>query len=223
MQDVDIRSYWILALLLREDKNMDISTYILDILRIIFSWPPMILIVTIILLKSFKISISDLLQRMTKGTFPGFTIEASSSSAQQRGITASSNQMVSQEEKIRQYIRDNPDAVIREYLEIASKFSYERIYNLIYGSQLALLEHLEKCGEGGELYINLNSFYYQFLQKSSLTNVQITEYLGFLVNLKLIEYFNLNSDSKVRITPYGLNFIIYIKNVYSPFYKGKPF
>ncbi|MBN1968352.1 MAG: hypothetical protein JW870_03200 [Candidatus Delongbacteria bacterium] len=204
-------------------KQMDISNYILEILKLIFSWPPMILASVIILLITFKAPISNLIQRITKGTFPGFSIEASATIAQQKEISAPDSQLSSQEDRIRQYIRDNPDAVAREFLEIFNKYTYERLYNVIYGSQLALLEHLEKQGEKGDLYINLNIYYYQFIEKSGLSNVQISEYLGFLVNMKTIEYVSSCNESRVRITPYGLNFIIYIKSIYSPFYKGKPF
>src|SRR5262249_12954686 len=106
-----------------------------------------------------------------------------------------------------------------------SEFStgtYERAFNLIYGTQIQLLQDLATKGTAGEAYTNLAIFYEEFRRRAAdSTNYQMPDYVRFLHQLGFIEYFGEESNFRVRITPTGLGFLSYIRAEYPFFYEQK--
>ena len=200
---------------------MEIAKIVLDYLQTFLSWPVVSAIVIIYFLKLFKEPLSDFFRRMIKGQVYGVALEASSPSEQRKEIKE--GKIPQSQEAIEKYIQENPKEVIKEYLRILQSYWFERAYNLIYGTQISLLEHLSTKGEDGEYYVNLFSFYKEFQDRSQLFSTQMADYIGFLQDMKFIEYAGEGSNLKVKITPFGIDFLSYLKSQYSASYKFRPF
>jgi predicted transcriptional regulator len=85
-----------------------------------------------------------------------------------------------------------------------------------------LLEHLSIKGSEGDKYINLVSFYNEFVKRSSSSSVQMADYLKFLKDTGFIEFVGEGSELSVKIFPYGVDFLSYIKQIYALTYKYRP-
>lgn len=118
------------------------------------------------------------------------------------------------------YVKSHPKETIEEFFTLFDKYKFERIFNIIYGSQISLLEHLSLKGDTGDKYINLYKFYDEFTNKTIPSHPEITEYFGFLESWKLVEASGENMNKGYIITPFGINFLSYIKINYS-LYKYK--
>ena len=195
---------------------MEAAKIILDYIRVIFNWPLVILILGF----AFRGAIGDFFKRLVKGRGYGIELEASVPIEQRKEVKESIPRQP--EDAIEKYIHDNPKEVKKEYLRAFNGYWFERAYNLIYGTQILLLEHLASKSDKGDKYINLTSFYTTFLQKSAL-NTQMADYLGFLVDMGFIEHVGQGNNLITKITPYGLDFLSYIKTQYPLAYKYRVF
>jgi len=101
------------------------------------------------------------------------------------------------------------------------EYWFERTFNIIYGTQIDLLEYLSAKGTDGDRYVNLLVFYNEFVKRSGLASTQMADYLGYLHSMRFVEYRGEGSDLIVKITPYGVNFLSYIKGQYPSTYKYK--
>jgi hypothetical protein len=99
------------------------------------------------------------------------------------------------------------------------QLDFEKIYNGIFGTQIAILDSLIKDTTGGIFYTVIGTVYEQWRQNDDLLkNYPLNDYLQFLVNAGLITFFENNGVRKYRITDKGLDFIGYVeKNKYPKF------
>lgn len=191
---------------------------ILQYIKAFLTWP----VVTLIIAFMFRSAISNFLRRLVKGEGPGgWKLEAATPSEQRREIR--DIPQPKSETESEKYIRENPKAAIKEYIRTFNAYWFERAYNLIYGTQIALLEYLQTKGDRGDKYINLVTFYNDFLRRSRFTGTQMADYLGFLKDTQFIEYAGEDTDITVKITPYGVDFLSYIKIQYRISYKYRVF
>lgn len=87
------------------------------------------------------------------------------------------------------------------------ELQFEQIYNLIFGTQFALLEYL--TNNNG--CISYDSIISQFLNNNfSFNDDFFAKFLGFLVNYNLIE---LDSYKQIKITDKGRVFVYYIRRI----------
>jgi hypothetical protein len=123
------------------------------------------------------------------------------------------------ENQLEVYVREHPADVITEFIQTYNAYFFERTYNNIFGSQIRVLEHLLAKGEEGETYVGLYAFY---AESWTGTTLQFAQYLGFLKSSNFIRY---DGDPiHVRITPYGVDFLSYIKAQYGlGLMSAKPF
>lgn len=199
---------------------MEEAKMILAYLQVLLSWPVITLILGLVFIKLFKESISDFFKRIVKGEAYGVRLEASHPMEQKKETKEAGHPQPDEFEK---YIRENPKAVLTEYLRVFNGYRFERACNIIYGTQVDLLEYLSTKGTDGEKYVNLNQFYNEFLKRSNVATTQMADYIGFLKEMQFIEYLESSNDITVRITPLGINFLSYIKVQYPTSYKYKPF
>lgn len=200
---------------------MDIANVILQYLKVLFSGPIITLILVISFFVLFKDSISDFISRLIKGEAYGVKFQAGNPSEQKK--EAEELPQIKPQDELERYVKDNPKEVIKNLIEISRKFRFERIFNVIYGTQINLLIYLSTKGEPGDKYINLVSYYNDFMIRSRLYSAKIEDYFGFLHTMKLIEFFDEGSNFSVKITPEGINFLSYIKSEYSASFNYKPF
>ena len=123
------------------------------------------------------------------------------------------------ENVIESYIRNNPNEVVMEFQSAYNAYFLERTLNAIFGSQLRLLKHLLVKGDEGDSYAALHSFYAEYWDS---TNLEFAHYLGFLKQSNFIRYEG--DPMRVCITPYGTDFLSYIKSQYAEsFLSAKPY
>ncbi|MEK7165079.1 MAG: hypothetical protein AAB779_03975, partial [Patescibacteria group bacterium] len=171
---------------------MEMANIVLQYLEVFLGWPVVILILGLAFMQWFKKSISSFLERLIVGEAYGVRLEASSPSNQQKELKKEDMPL----QDIEKYIRDNPKEVIRDYQRIFNSYRFERAFNIIYGTQMDLLEHLSTKGDNGDKYVNLILFYNEFIKRSNLTSTHMADYLEFLKNNQFIEYV----DDIVKIT-----------------------
>lgn len=200
---------------------METAEIILKYLQVILGWPVVALILGVIFLKWFKDPISDFFRRVVRGEAYGVKIEASSPSEQRKEVKEIPQPQTY--DQIEKYIKDHPKEVIKEYLRLLNGYWFERAFNIIYGTQMDLLEYLSTKGTKGENYINLVSFYNEFVKRSGLASTQMADYLGFLKDMRFIEFVEENKTWSVKITAYGVDFLSYIKGQYPSSYRYRAF
>ncbi len=198
-------------------RKMEIADLIKRYLEVFLSWPVIILIIFVI----FKNEISDFLKRLVKGEALGMRLEATRPSEQQK--EAKEALPAKTKSEIEAYIRDNPELVSTEYIRLWNGYIFERTFNFIFGTQIDLLEHLLDKGDEGEKYINLAGFYNEHNKRLGKQSIQMADYLGYLKASSFIKYEREGSEFNVTITPYGADFLSYIKTYYSLVYKIKAF
>lgn len=197
--------------------GMEIAKIVLEYLKVLI-WPAVI----IYFLIWYYEALSDFFRRMVRGQVYGVSLEASSPSEQRKEIKEERN--LQSQEAIEKYIRENPKEAIKGYLRVYNNYWFERAFNLIYGTQIALLEHLATRGQDGDTSTTLQLLFYQrFLdinRSAGLLPPKTTwnDYIGFLQNWKFVEL----ADACVKISQFGREFLSYIRSQY-PYYKYKAF
>lgn len=198
---------------------MAIAELVLQYLKALFNWP----LVVLILGFTFKDVFADFFRRLIKGKGYGIEIEASTPTAQRKEAKESIHQSLPQaDDEMERYIQTNPKAVKVEFIKVFNSYWFERAYNLIYGSQIKLLEYLAQKGAAGEKYENLLRFYSEFLEKSR-SGTQMADFIGFLIDMRFVEHLRNGDEITTKITPYGVDFLSYIKTQYSLVYKFRVF
>lgn len=199
---------------------METAEIILRYLQVILGWPVVCLVLGLLFLLLFKQSISDLFRRIFEGEAYGVRFKASNSSEQ--NIETTKKPQLTTQDEFEKYIKENTKEVKEELFRYFNGYWFERTFNRIYGTQIDLLEHLVNNGNQGDKYINLMGFYNEFIKRSRFTT-QLPDYIRFLIEMRLIEVIGEGSESTVKITPHGINFISYIRTQYASTYKYKAF
>ena len=205
---------------------METSNIVLQYLKVFLSWPVITLALVIFFIKLFKDPISDFIRRLIKGEAYGVKFQASSPAEQKKEAEKKEAEEIPQiqsENELERYVKDNPKEAIKNIIDISRKFRFERIFNIIYGTQINLLVHLNTKGETGDKYINLFSYYNDYIARSRLYSAKIEDYFGFLHSMQLIEFFGEGTNFSVRITPEGAHFLSYIRSECPATFNYKPF
>jgi len=127
----------------------------MEILKnVITTWPCVILIFLIFFTILFRKQISDFLARLVNAKIGNLNLAAMKPTEQPKKATKDKFKI-----KAIKYIKSHPEETIKEFFNLLDKYKFEKIFNIIYGSQISLLEHLSLKGETGDTYINLYTFY----------------------------------------------------------------
>ena len=197
---------------------------ILNYVQALVSWPGITLVLGLVAMYQFHDAVLSFLKRRdVKVEAYGWSLTAANPTEQRQEVKDfKENPEFKSNTDLEKYIRENPQEVIREYLRAFNGYRFQRAYNLIFGSQMNLLEYLSSKGAEGEKYVNLLPFYNKFVSLSNLQSAQFADYLGFLKDSLFIEYIGESSDLSVQITPLGVDFLTYIKSEYPTTYNSKP-
>ena len=117
------------------------------------------------------------------------------------------------------YIKNNPEQAKLEYLKIWEQALYERTFNLIYGTQILLLEKLEKNVPNGIIYENLRIYWLEYCRLGGDKNYTYEKYMEFLKNFLLINY----KENNIVLSTGGKGFLNYIRNTYPTIYSLKTY
>ncbi len=107
--------------------------------------------------------------------------------------------------------------LINQLASLQVALHFERTYNLIFGSQIRLLEGLERLGSSGENYENMAATYQNEQATYAISHsYPLRNYLGFLENAGLVKIISNANRRKVSITPMGVDFLEYIRTMRYP-------
>jgi hypothetical protein len=217
---------------------VQIAELVLRYLDVLFRWPIAILVFGLTAMLLFRKGISDFLSRITSAGGYGFQLSAASPQAQAlpakkpdapelANVVEQQSQPPQQgmpmvRQQVIDYVQQNPARVVEEYLRVFNGYNYERAFNLIYGSQMDMLQYLATKGTDGEAYTNLAIFYEEFRKRAADTTYQMPDYVRFLHTLGFIDYFGAEPNFRVRITPGGLGFLSYVRSEYPIIYDKRP-
>jgi len=215
-----------------------IANIILPYFEVILSWPVIILVLGIIFLIWFREPISELIGRIEgiikKNGF-GFIFSPSEQHHKVKMLKEDVEKM-EKEYKSRieaqinkdniQELIDDSERMKEQYMKLLDNYRFERIYNMIYGSQINILEHLSTMGEKGERYFTVTLFFNDYIRQlppSIKKIVSMEAYFQSLEDMRLIRYTSVGDERRVVITPFGIKFLEYIKWWYQRQYKSKPY
>lgn len=105
-------------------------------------------------------------------------------------------------------IENDPERFVKEYNSLMEKFSFENIFNNIYGSQFIFLRVLSTYPDVGLTHSQAEQYYMQFyntLIPRLKTSANKDMYFNWLQQVKLIK----DDGNKYFITDYGKRFLEY--------------
>lgn len=118
------------------------------------------------------------------------------------------NYMLDMEEYLKQELLQSPykklDIMIRDSANYRIATEFERIYRIIFGSQMRFLRHLDIVKKISNK--DAIKFFKQEKKKVSNNDLEYDAWIRFLISQKLIEY----KDDTYTITNKGLAFITYV-------------
>jgi hypothetical protein len=215
-----------------------IAELVLRYLDVLFRWPVAVLALGFIAILLFRRPFSDFLSRVTRAGGYGFELSAASPQSQaepakkpeapelanvvEQPPLAPQQRVPMVPPQVLQYVKENPERVVEEYLRVFNGYRYERGFSLVYGTQIDMLKYLATKGTEGEAYTNLAVFYEEFRRRAPDTKYQMPDYVRFLHTLGFIEYFGEEPAFLVRITPSGLGFLSYIRAEYAVIWDKRP-
>lgn len=199
---------------------MSTADWILRYLQVLLTWPVVTLALGLLALIWLRRPIADFLSRIRSAEGYGVRVDAVEPAQQLKNVQ-DADEPKSPAELVT-WLRDHSEAAATEFSRLYNGYWWERALNLIYGSQIEILEHLETQGDTGEKYVNLVPYFEQFLRRGGSATTQIPDYLAFLQTMNFISYATADGEQIVKITPFGVNFLSYLRSHYSVGHKFKP-
>ena len=200
---------------------MEIAKIVLSYMQVLLNWPFLGACLIFIFIFTFKERIEDFLARLVKGKVGAVSFEILPAK-QEKSIKEYN--IEGPKEKVIEYIVNEPEKALNEYLRIHNLYIYEKAFTNIFGTQINLLEYLTSKADEGEKLVNLYIFYDNFTKKAISYTQTFNQYLFFLENWEFIQIITCEDNEKiVKITPHGLDLLSYIKSQYPKICKYKPF
>lgn len=184
---------------------------LLEYLKVAFSWPTVTLVVVLLLAKRFQAPVAGMLARVKSWKGWGTEVELGDGGAQQ--IEAAKKPADENEDLLTQNSND-PVRARNEILRLWRLYNFERYFNVIFGTQMRLLEHLRKMGQTGEQVTELERFYTEHQTLAGESQSTQESYIAFLKQTELIEFFVDGDVPKARISETGIMFLAYILQTY---------
>jgi len=182
---------------------MEAARLVLDYLKLALTWPPVTLVLVIAAFRSFRDPLCRLIDRFVEGE--GYGVRLKATPARQLEEAGESVQSPSANDIV-QFVSEHPEEAKAAYERLFNGYWFERAFNLIFGSQLELLEHLAQRGDAGEQYVNLKRHFDEFLNRGGEKATQMADYLEFLRKMGFMRY----DGDAAKITPLGVNFLSYL-------------
>ena len=200
---------------------MEIAEIVLSYIQVLLNWPFLgaCLIFTFILI--FKKQIGDFLSRLVIGKVGGIFVRATEPLKQEKVIKE--DKIINPKDRAIEYMKKYPEEAFKEYVNTYNAYFFERTFNIIFGSQIDLLEYLADKEDKSEKSINLYTFYNSFVIRTIPPRVTFDQYLDFLESCKFIKIIIRENEKIVETTSYGLNFLSYIQSQYPVRYKNRAF
>ena len=207
----------------------------------------MSVVIAIILIYRFRDAIDSFLKRLVEGNFFGQQFKAVPPSQLQRdtfpanrdglatalpdaALTAAMAETIpadlAQDPNAQAaigFVRTNPVQTVVEYMRLSFNYNSERLFNRIYGTQIALLTRLSIHPEQSVKLSQLVEFHETHQTISGRTDYQIRDYIQFLISFGVVSRAGALDDSDFRITQQGIQFLSYIKANYPTLWNQRTF
>jgi hypothetical protein len=214
---------------------------LLEYLKVLLSWPPIALVIALIFFRCFQPAINSFLGRVIEGNFFGQVFKAAppsqsleSGSAEDfltkaAGVQPHTDAQPNvealaplppelandpQAPAAIEWVKNNPAQTVIEYKRLALNYSFERLFNAIYGTQISLLEFLASRSNESVSLAQLAKFHQEYLSKPGATAYQLRDYVNFLVIYGVIVDADPPHQQAYSIAPHGIQFLSYIKANY---------
>ena len=142
---------------------MEISNIVLQYLKVLLSWPVIALILFVSFIRLFKDPISDFIRRLIRGEFGSVKLQATSPADQKK--EAEELPPVKHEDELERYVKDHPREAIKTLLDISRNYRFEKIFNIIYGTQINLLIHLSTRAYPSPQSVIEYTLYFYFVKR----------------------------------------------------------
>jgi hypothetical protein len=217
---------------------------LLEYTKVLLSWPPIALVIAVLLITRFRGAIDDFLKRIVEGNIFGQAFKAVPPPPQQTAPAGATEDRLAlaaeaaphpavgaQAEQAPgplppelagdplapvavAYVRSNPAQTVIEYKRVLFAYNAERLFMRIYGTQIALLEFLAARPNEPASLAEFAPFHDQHQQKAGTTEYQLRDYVNFLVGFGVISVAGQESAYVYSITQHGVEFLSYIKANY---------
>lgn len=181
----------------------DVFKILLDFLKVILSWPTAMLILGILFLLKYSDVIRQFVSNLgIKTELPG-GLKLDIYSRQQDQV-----KKVFDLEGTKLQGEDDIETIKKQLEETRKYWLFDNTFNLIYGSQIRLLEHLSRKASSGDSFQSLYSFFYDSSCKvyPVLRSYPFVNYINFLESRQLVK----KEDDIYTITKLGIEFLNYI-------------
>lgn len=214
---------------------------LLEYLKVLSNWPIVTFVIIWLLTTKFRDSINGLINRLTEGIILGQTLKAApprqypeAGATEDRLTQAAAGNL--EDEVTREfkdsgslpselandpgaqvavsYVKKNPEATVIEYRRVLFGYHSERLFNIIYGTQIALLEFLALRTDQMATLPLLAQFHREHQVKSGLSEYQLRDYVGFLVSYGVLIVEGPADSQEYKISQNGVEFLSYIKANY---------
>lgn len=214
---------------------------LLDYLKVVLSWPPIALVIALVFFRRFQSAIEGLLARVTEGELfgqkikavaPNQSLEPASTDDYLTNVVETPPHTDTQSlETVSDalpaeladdphaaasitWVKRNPVETVIEFKKQMLNLSFERNFNMIYGTQISLLEFLASRPTDVIPITQLAKFHLEHLSKVGESNYQLQDYMNFLVINGLMTEVPLANQKGYSIAPHGIQFLAYIKANY---------
>lgn len=225
---------------------------LLEYVKIIFSWPPIALIIALFLGTRFKTSVDNLMQRIVGGEILGQRFTAAAPNQQSntapgtidklmeaanRPTNSITAENVTTEEinshpelsgdpnavNAVNYVKTHPIETVIEYKRVVFAHTSEKLFKTIFGTQIELLEYLQSMPDKIITLAELTRFHNEHQRKADRTDYQITEYINFLSNNGVIRVSGPENAQEYKISENGIKFLSYLKANYPEAWNRRPY
>ena len=183
-----------------------LSIGILFVVSPFVTWPIAVLTVALICHKKIKIKILDL-KDMRLGKHQLNFQEQVDTKERDKKLDEMSG-----------YIAEDRQKAKEEYARLYGLYIYEKLFNLIFGTQLMLLERLERDYPQEMEYDYARIYWLEHCTRIRNQNYSFNAYIDFLKKSLLISVEN----NIIKLSLFGSNFLLYIRSAYSLTYRSKP-
>lgn len=196
-------------------SSLEFSKIVLDYIRVII-WP--VTVVTIAF--CFKIEISNLINRIISGELPGFKFNATPKQEKKDESNLESKlqqvpddeknkleELIKEKEDVLTSVNQDNDQLKKELIKKEIELDFERIYNIIFASQIDLLSKMVTLGYLGTQNVVQHFELIRRAFEPTFNGWNLQAYLQFLVAQQLIEQ---KDNHTIAITVKGKAFLQYL-------------
>ena len=185
-------------------------TLALEYFKVAASWPPVSVVLVLLLGKRLQAPIVSMFGRIR--TWKAVGIEATLSDPAGQQLDAAKKPAAEDADLLTQNSSD-PVRARSEILRLWGLYNYERFFNVVFGTQLQLLEHLRLLGNVGCAPDDLDKFF--AAHKASGGDSTAESYFKFLADTGLMDVKNnVSGGPWVKISETGLAFLDHIRRTY---------